>query len=111
MKSLHLLASFFLLALSATAQINMEDSTVQTVGYWDNKEKQEYTVTTEKYRVKNTDTTDRETMKYEVVLTVLDSTAKSYTVEWAYKNFSTTTKDKLMKSLMSIGQDMKVVIR
>ena len=111
MKNKLILSIALLTSLTSLGQINMKDSTVQTIGYWDKKEKQTYTVSTDKFKLKGTDTTSKENMKYEVEITILDSTAKTYTIEWFYKNFSMETTNELMKKIMSIAQDMKVVIK
>ena len=111
MNKLIQLTSALVISATATAQINMEDSTVQAIGYWDKNEKQSYSVTTDKYKLKGADTTSKENMKYEVDITILDSTAKSYTIEWSYKNFSMQTSNDLMKKIMSIAEDMKVIIK
>ena len=100
-----------LLTAKVFGQINMTDSTVQVIGYWDNKEKQTYIITTEKYKVRGLDTTTREVMKYEVDVTIKDSTATSYTIEWFYKNFNTTSDNQFVKKLISISQDMSVLIK
>jgi len=111
MKKIFLIIISFLTCFIAEAQINMEDSTVQTIGYWDKNEKQSYSVTTDKYKLKGTDTTSKENMKYDVDITILDSTAKSYTIEWFYKNFTMDTKNDLVKKIMSIAQNMKLIIK
>ena len=60
MRKLTLIGSILLAALNIYGQINMADSTVQVIGYWDNNEKQLYEVTHEKFRVQSFDTTARE---------------------------------------------------
>jgi len=101
------------LLFSATsfAQINMADSTVKTIAYWDKNEKQEYSITADKFKLKGADTISRENIKYEIQITVLDSTANSYTIEWFYKNFSINTDNAFKKKIASITQDMKVVFK
>jgi hypothetical protein len=93
------------------AQINMADSTVQVIGFWNKNEKQSYAVSLEKYKVKGTDTTDYEFFKYDVDITVLDSTADSYTIEWFYRNFDVQSDNKFTQSLMSLSEDLKVNIK
>lgn len=111
MNKLTIIGLTLLFSTKVFGQINLTDSTVQVIGYWDNKEKQTYVVTTEKYKVKGSDTTSRELMTYEVDVTIKDSTAKSYTVEWFYKNFNTNTNNQFIKKLTSIAQDMSVIIK
>ena len=105
------LSYLLFLSFTGNAQINLQDSTVQTIGFWDKKETQSYTVTADKYKVKGGDTTDREITQYDVVMTILDSTAKSYTVEWVYKNVKTNSDDPVVKRYAVLSNDMKVVIK
>lgn len=95
----------------ATAQINMEDSTVQAIGYWDKNEKQSYTIQMDKYKLKGTDTSSKEVIRYEVDISIVDSSAKSYNIEWFYKNFSIDSENDLVKKIASIAEDMKVIIK
>lgn len=97
--------------LSVFGQINLEDSTVQVVAFWDKNEKQSYTVTTDKFKIKGTDTTSREVIKYDLDITVLDSTAKFYTVEWFYKNYQVETNNEFTRKAAAISKDMKVIIK
>lgn len=96
---------------SSYGQINLKDSTVQVIGYWSKKEKQTYAVTQETYKVKGTDTTSREFTKYFVDVTVVDSTADSYIIDWAYRDYSMDTDNKIIKNLMAETQNIKVQIR
>lgn len=113
MKKLSALILLFAIPSILFSQINTEDSTIQVIGYWNLKEKQAYTVTYEKYKVKESkDTSDREKITYDVDITILDSTAKSYTVEWFYRNYQMDSNNsELLKKLMSIAEDIKVVIK
>ena len=75
---------FLLTGLITFGQINMADSTAQVITYWEKGEKQNYSVTTEKIRITGSDTTSREMMTYDVEITVLNSSDKSYMIEWYY---------------------------
>lgn len=101
----------FLVGIETFGQINMTDSTVQVISYWDLKEKQSYIVTEEKYKVKDNDTTSREFSTYSVDITVVDSTANSYIVDWFYKDFEIKTDNELVKKVMSMAEDMTVKIK
>ncbi|RPH31412.1 MAG: hypothetical protein EHM93_13745 [Bacteroidales bacterium] len=101
----------FFSTINSFGQINMTDSTVQVVGYWNKNEKQLYAVTNEKYKIKGTDTTSREFWKYDVEITIIDSTANSYIIEWFYRNYSVDADNELIKKLSSICQDIKVIIK
>lgn len=104
--------SIFLLATTPLfAQISPADSTVQVIGFWEKNEKQRYDITTQKINLTGPDTTNIETIKYEVEISIIDSTEKSYTIEWFYRNFSIDTDNLLTQKLASISQDMKVLIK
>lgn len=92
-------------------QINMVDSTVQTIGYWNKNETQSYVITIDKYKINHLDTTSHETFKYDVDILVKDSTADSYILEWKYKNYEVKTDNEIMKKIMSMSQDMSVIVK
>ena len=96
---------------SSVGQINLTDSTVQTINYWDKHEKQIYHITTYKYKINDTDTTSRETIQYEVEVTVKDSTSKSYTVEWLYKNYQVNSDNEITRKIMEASEEMKVLFK
>jgi hypothetical protein len=94
-----------------SAQINMADSTVQVVGYWSINDTQSYDITYEKYKIKEGDTTSREFIKYEVDITIKDSTANSYIIDWFYKNYEIETDNPIVQNLMKIAEDLHVQIK
>jgi hypothetical protein len=100
-----------LTGLNVFGQINTGDSTVQVVSYWNKGEKQSYSITLEKSKVQGVDTTSKEVITYNVEVTVKDSTDKSYTIEWLYKDFTTNSTNETVKKLMNITKDMKVIFR
>jgi len=111
MKS-RILTTFLLLAkLASFGQINTADSTAQVISYWDKGEKQNYSVTTEKTKIKGTDTTSREITTYDVEISVLNANDKSYTIEWNYKNITTNSQNPTVQKLMNITKDMKVIFK
>lgn len=111
MKKTALLLFAIVTTVIASAQINLKDSTVQTVGYWDKKEKQSYSVTTDKFKVKGKDTTSKARLTYDVEITVIDSTDKSYTLQWAYSNFKSTSTDKIRRKLDAAPQGLKILVK
>lgn len=111
MKKLLLTTFIMLIALSAFAQINMEDSTVQVIGYWDKNEKQTYQISTEKYKYSNSDTTRTEKLLYKVDISIIDSTADSYTINWYYYDYQFNGQNEITKKLIELYKDMKVVIK
>lgn len=97
--------------LNISAQINMDDSSVQVVGYWSVNDKQSFDMTYGKYKIKESDTTSREFIKYEVDITIKDSTATSYTIEWLYKNYEIQSDNPLVQKLSKVAEDLAVVIK
>lgn len=98
----------FVFTLNLSAQINKEDSTVQTIAYWDLREKQEYTITYEKAKVRENDTISKEVSTYDVGITVIDSTANSYIMEWHYKNHTTDQKELIYQELAKATDGLKI---
>ena len=95
-------AIYFLTTLSTFGQIHLEDSTVQVIGFWDKNEKQNYAVSLEKIKIKGADTTSREMIRYDVEVTIRDSTAHAYLVEWYYKNFTISSPNKVSPSTRTL---------
>lgn len=92
-------------------QINKADSTVGIVGYWNLNEKQSYTIFKEKYKIKDADTTYTGQFKYTVDLTIIDSTADSYTIEWYYKDYETINDNSLVQSIFKISENLNILIK
>lgn len=111
MKRIILIALSVISFSKTYAQINMADSTVQVVGYWSINDKQSFDVTYEKYKVTEGDTTSRELIKYEVDITIKDSTANTYTIEWFYKNYEVESDNPIVKKLIKIADDLPVLIK
>ena len=99
------------LSFTGNAQINMADSTVQVIGYWSIDDTQSYEVSLEKYKIKDGDTSARNFIKYEVDITIKDSTADSYLIEWFYKNYEIETDNELLQKLSKISEDLPVIIK
>lgn len=104
------LVLFILIVLSfkANSQI-LNDSTAQFVAYWGLDETQTYRVNQNSYKIKSSDTLDREKISYDAELTIIDSTASGYTIKWTYKNFDYQTDNKFTEKLMKIAGDMSVI--
>ena len=111
MRKLQILGLSILLSVGAFGQINMNDSTAQVVGYWNKDEKQSYIITQEKIKIKNSDTTSREFYTYAVDITIVDSTANSYIIDWFYRDYEIQSDNELKQKLSSIAEDMTVRIR
>lgn len=111
MKLIRTFGILILMSINVYGQINMTDSTAQVIGYWDINEKQSYIITQEKFKIKDTDTTSREFYKYEVDVTIVDSTANTYTIDWFYKNYEIRSENVLINKLASLSEDMTVRIQ
>lgn len=109
MKNSLLTAIFVLMTMTSFGQINMADSTVQVITYWETGEKQDYVVSVEKINLKDADTTSREMTTYDVEVTVLNSSKDSYTIQWLYKNFQTDNPNPAFQKLMNMNNGMKVI--
>jgi hypothetical protein len=110
MKTL-LAISALVLSTGLKAQINVNDSTVQVIAYWSRGDKQTYSVINNKFKLKGTDTTSREHMSYEVDVVVKDSTARSYTIEWRFRNINIDSDNRFTKKLAAVCQDMSIVFK
>jgi hypothetical protein len=111
MKYRLLTAIFVLTAMTSFGQINMADSTVQVITYWETGEKQDYVISVEKINLKDADTTSREMTTYEVEVTVLNSDKDFYTIQWLYKNIQTDNPNPAFQKLMKITNGMKVIFK
>lgn len=98
------------LAFSSYSQINMNDSTAQVIGYWNLGDKQSYSMSLQKIKLIGSDTTENVLMTYDVDITVVDSTANSYVLEWYYQNFSSNSTNEFMKKIAKASEDIKVLI-
>jgi len=107
------LITILLLAIGMTSfgQINMADSTAQVISYWEKGEKQNYSMTAEKIKIKGSDTTIREMTTYNVEITVINNNEKTYTIEWLYKDIKSNSQNPIVQKLMNITKDMKVVFK
>jgi len=102
---------FFILIIKANCQINMSDSTVQIIAYWDKDETQSYIISNEKIKIQGNDTISREYSKYEVDITIQDSTEHGYVLNWFYHDYLIETENDLIKKISSIIEDMNVQIK
>ncbi len=111
MKTPFISALLLLVISQAFGQIMMADSSVQVVSYWDKGDNQSYSVSVEKIKIKDSDTVSKVMTNYEVEITVLNSTKKSYTIEWLYKSITTDSPDILSTTQLKATKDMKVIFK
>ena len=110
-KKITFLISLFFLFPALNAQINMEDSTVQVIGYWDKNEKQSYQIQEKKATVVNEDTTSSQEFSYKVDVQIVDSTAESYTIEWKYFDYKYISGPQELKTILTAYQPTKVLVK
>lgn len=111
MKSRLFAAIFLFTGITTFAQINMADSSVQVITYWDKGEKQNFAITTDKFKIKGADTTSHEVTTYDVEVSVLDAKDKSYTIQWLYKDIKTNSTNPIIPKLTGLTKDMKVIYK
>jgi hypothetical protein len=97
--------------MRAWSQIDSANSAVQALTYWNKGEKQSYSVHLDKIKIKNGDTTSHQTTSYDVDITVLDSTAEGYTVEWQYHNMAAANTPLAFKKIIEATRDMRVIFK
>lgn len=105
------LLGFTLFASSTFAQINAKDSTVQIIGFWSKNDKQSFSVSSRKMKIKGADTTLTLNTMYDVDITVVDSTAKNFILRWDYKNMRMSPETPITKALMSINDSVSTLVR
>ena len=113
MKKIYLILFSIIIFSTVSGQINLQDSTVQTIGYWNLHDKQTYLVTENSYQITNAaDTTKRQLYTYNVDIEIIDSTTNSFTIQWLYKNFLIKeTWNPVMEKLLSISNNLPVIIK
>lgn len=111
MKKVQILGLAILLSVNVIGQINMIDSTAQVIGYWDMNEKQTYSITQENLKISDSDTLSRDFYRYMVDVTIVDSTADSYIIDWSYRDYEMDSDNELMMKLLAITNDITIRIR
>lgn len=111
MKPVFSIFLLFIFNASSFAQINLKDSSVQTVGYWDKKEKQSYTITFDKFKIKEGDTISKSKLIYDVEITIVDSTANSFVIEWNYSNYRAIGNELIRQKIDAGFQNLTIRIR
>lgn len=111
--------SFFVMmlfvAMAMNAQVNMNDSTVQVVAYWNVGDSYKYKYTAKSYVVEKSDTIMERESTDLFTLTVTDSTANNYILE--YKSLDSNvkvydeSKAELMEKMSEIGKGIVVKMR
>ena len=93
------------------AQMNFQDSSVQVITFWDLGETFEYEVELQKIAFNGSDTSSNEIIKYNVEVSVIDSTEDAYVVRWFYKDFQSNAQNPIIRKLTNIAEDIGVEIK
>lgn len=105
-----LLFLFLISALGINAQINMEDSTVQAIMYWDMNESYNYRITQSTLEEKGGNITKNDSIAYDVKVSIIDSTATSYTIKWEFSNYYAKGLN-LMPQLKKLLEEKKFIYK
>jgi hypothetical protein len=107
----------FIVLLSATsfivvAQNRTTDTSATCIAFWKNKDTRVYQI---KHTKEKTDLVKGKSISaatYEAHLKVIDSTAAGFTIEWVYKNFTTSgASEQTLNSLHSIMEGLKIIYK
>ena len=96
-------------ALCFNSQINLEDSTVQAITYWEKGEAKKYSFKSEKRKINENDTIIEERTDFDVEIKVIDSSDTSYTIEWNYTNSNSNGSNNFENNVLNCTNGLKVV--
>lgn len=106
-----IIGCIFILTFAAKAQINLSDSTVKAIAYWQKGDKQSYAVVSESYRINNEDTTNHQIIRYKIDVNIIDSTADAYIVDWHYHGYEVEGNEMLAKLMKKIATNITVRVK
>jgi hypothetical protein len=101
----------FIFTLAANAQINLSDSTVKAIAYWEKGDKQSYAVTSESYKINNEDTTNHQIIRYKIDVNIIDSTANAYVMDFHYHSYKVEGDEMLAKIMNKLSTDLTVRVK
>lgn len=105
---------FFILicwSVDTKGQMNFQDSSVQVITFWNVGEVYNYSISLQKLKFAEKDTTSNETITYDVEVSVIDSAASHYIVRWLYKNYKTNSSNPFIQKVISAAEDIAVDIK
>lgn len=115
---IRLLKSFLFILILVTAihnnafgQIDVLDSSVQVIPLWNLNETNTYEVSYQQLTYLHEDTLADLTINYEVDITVIDSTEKSYTVRWQNRNFKVIPSNTKLQALYTAANNFAAEIK
>lgn len=104
----HLL-SLVILAIShlaTSAQNTVTDSSATCIAYWKKGEEKVFLINHKKEKLKDGVRQSGEDIHYEAHLTVKDSSAAGYTIEWTNRNYSSPTNNPMVKGMNFLYNDL-----
>lgn len=84
MKTQLLLLFALFVSIGIKAQINAADSTVQAITYWGLNESYTYEILQSKEKKEEGENSEKDPIRSIVQISIIDSTATSYVIEWRY---------------------------
>lgn len=115
MKRLISLFAAILFALQAFAQINLQDSTVQVVGYWDKGDKYNYELKWSQYETNGSDTTWTRRSKDIFTIEIIDSTDTGYLLKCSFIESMSLSENKeiheIAKKIEKLSQNIPIILQ
>lgn len=99
-----------LMATIGSAQIDMRDSTVQSIAYWRMGESQKYQISESEITTVLEDTVSQTALVYTATVTVADSTSYGYLLSWTRSNYQIGDASSLSSKLKQILVDYPILI-
>ncbi|MCA0445770.1 MAG: hypothetical protein LCH54_06040 [Bacteroidetes bacterium] len=102
---------FLTISSISNAQINHSDSTVQIIAYWVKGDSDTYSISHEKFKVKDGDTSKTEIISYDAVLSIIDSTDEGYTCSWKTINLRTENVNDLLNKILKQSENITLIFK
>lgn len=110
MKIKFILLLLILFSIAAKAQINIADSTAQVITYWGLNESYTYEILQSKEKNGEGENSEKDPIRSIVQISVLDSTATSYVIEWRFLKHEIPNIDSI-PTLRDLLNEKKYVYR
>lgn len=108
--------SIFLLLLISTfcsiAQNRVTDTSATCIAFWKNGEYRILQITHGKEKYDSTKLKSNTSITYEAHIKIIDSTTNSFTIEWIYKNFSSSDlNEQSLAGVNTIMEGLKIIYK
>lgn len=110
MKTLLAILLALFVSIGIKAQINAADSTVQAITYWGLNESYTYEILQSKEKKMEGDNSEKDPIRSIVQISVIDSTATSYVIEWRFLKHEVPNIDSI-PTLRDLLNEKKYVYR